>query len=215
MDGQIVEPHPWSSRYVDDCCCWWKNNSFHNVLVGEVWLASGQSNMEFKLKRSFEAQQDIANASNPNIRFLDVPNTKLDSPTNNIKGTWTECTPETAEKISAVAYYFARALQKERGVPIGIIESDWGGSPAEAWTPWPTLAASPTLKAHYIDEYMQGGDPAPTNLGKPRKGWRPGELYNGMIAPLEPFAFAALFGIKANPTRTARRQRNIVSCLRR
>jgi sialate O-acetylesterase len=165
-----------------------KTIQFKNVLVGEVWLASGQSNMEFKLKRSFQADPDIANASNPNIRFIDVPNTRLESPTNNIKATWTECNPETAVSISAVAYYFARALQKERGVPIGIVESDWGGTPAEAWTPWNTLAANPALKAHYIDEYMKGGDKAPTNLGKPRKAWRPGELYNGMIAPLVPFA---------------------------
>jgi sialate O-acetylesterase len=157
---------------------------FTNVLVGEVWLASGQSNMEFKLKRAFEANQDIASASNPNIRFIDVPNTRLHSPTNNINATWVECNPESAANISAVAYYFARALQKERGVPIGIVESDWGGTPAEAWTPWNTVAANPTLKKHYIEE----GDNTPTNLGKKRKAWQPGELYNGMIAPLVPFA---------------------------
>ena len=79
--------------------------------------------------------------------------------------------------------------KRNAACPIGIIESDWGGTPAEAWTPWNDDYASPTLKAHYIDEYMKGGDKAPTNLGKPRKAWRPGELYNGMIAPLEPFAF--------------------------
>jgi len=166
-----------------------KTLQFTNVVVGEVWLASGQSNMEFKLNRAFQAEQDIASAADSNIRFIDVPNTRLNSPTNNIKATWTTCTPESAAKISAVAYYFARKLHRDRHVPVGIIESDWGGTPAEAWTPWSTLAASPTLKAHYIDEYLKGGDKAPTNLGKPRKAWRPGELYNGMIAPLEPFAF--------------------------
>jgi sialate O-acetylesterase len=165
-----------------------KTIEFTNVLVGEVWLASGQSNMEFKMKRAFEAEQDITNATNPNIRFVDVPNTRMDSPTNNIKATWKVCTPQSAEVISAVAYYFAHALEKDRQVPIGIIESDWGGTPAEAWTPWNTMVANPTLKVHYVDEYLKGGDKAPTNLGKPRKGWRPGELYNGMIAPLVPFA---------------------------
>lgn len=161
-----------------------KTIRFNDVLVGEVWLASGQSNMEFKLKRSFEAEKDIANSYNANIRFLDVPNTRLSSPTNNIKGTWTECNPETAANISAVAYYFARDLQKERGVPIGIIESDWGGTPAEAWTPWNTIAANPMLKEHYIDEYNKTA-----HEGTAHKAWRPGELFNGMIAPLVPFAF--------------------------
>ena len=161
-----------------------KTIRFNNVLVGEVWLASGQSNMEFKLKRSFQSEQDIANAYNPNIRFVDVPNTRLDSPTNNIKATWSECNSQTAPNISAVAYYFARALQKERGVPIGIIESDWGGTPAEAWTPWNTLAANSMLKEHYIDEYNNT-----PHLGTAHKAWRPGELYNGMIAPLVPSAF--------------------------
>lgn len=166
-----------------------KTIEFKNVLVGEVWLASGQSNMEFKLPRAFGAEQDIAAADNPNIRYIDVPNTRLSSPTNNVGAVWTTCTPESVTKLSAVAYYFARALQHDRGVPVGIIESDWGGTPAEAWTPWETIYASPMLKAHYIDEYLKGGDKAPTNLGKPRKPWRPGELYNGMIAPLVPFAF--------------------------
>lgn len=166
-----------------------KKIEFSNVVVGEVWLASGQSNMEFKMPRAFNAAEDIANANNPNIRYVDVPNTRLDSPTNNIGATWTTCTPESVAKLSAVAYYFARALQHDRGVPVGIIESDWGGTPAEAWTPWNTIYANPMLKEHYIDEYMRGGDKTPTNLGKARRAWRPGELYNGMIAPLVPFAF--------------------------
>jgi sialate O-acetylesterase len=161
-----------------------KTLEFKNVLVGDVWLASGQSNMEFKLKRAFEADGDIANATDPNIRLMDVPNTRLNSPTNDIGATWTDCTPETASNFSAVGYYFARALHKDRKVPIGIIESDWGGTPAEAWTPWNTIAANPMLREHYINEY----DKTPTNLGKPRKNWRPGELYNGMIAPLVPYA---------------------------
>ncbi|MGZ5568529.1 MAG: hypothetical protein ACXWKG_16075, partial [Limisphaerales bacterium] len=108
-----------------------KTIQFKNVVVGEVWLASGQSNMEFKLKRSFQAEQDIATATDANIRFIDVPNTRLDSPASNIKATWTTCTPESAANISAVAYYFARALHRDRHVPVGIIESDWGGTPAE------------------------------------------------------------------------------------
>jgi sialate O-acetylesterase len=162
---------------------------FKNVLVGDVWLASGQSNMEFKLKRSFQADKDIANANNSNIRWIDVPNTRLNSPTNNINtNSWTVCAPDTAGNVSAVAYYFARNLQHDRKVPIGIIESDWGGTPAEAWTPWNTIYANPVLKAHYIDEYERGGDKTPNNNGTARRRWRPGELYNGMIAPLVPFA---------------------------
>src|SRR5580658_4750996 len=88
-----------------------------NVLVGEVWLAGGQSNMEFPLSRSFEASNDLASAANPMIRLMKVPHVRLNEPTNDIDASWNEASPEIAAGISAVAYYCVRDLQARMHVP--------------------------------------------------------------------------------------------------
>ena len=85
--------------------------------------------------------------------LLDVPNTKALQPTNNIGATWHKCSPEEAAKISAVGYYFIREIQKDRNVPVGLIESDWGGSPAEVWMSEAALSANPRFKTETLDEY--------------------------------------------------------------
>jgi sialate O-acetylesterase len=179
----------------------------NNVLVGEVWVCSGQSNMEFPLKTSFEAQADIETATNPMIHLLNVPNTKALRPTNDIGDVWQPCTPDTAEKFSAVGYYFARALQKDRKVPVGLIESDWGASPAEVWMSEEVLESNPRYKREIIDAFpaqKKRSDEAlaayntekteAEKAGKefkkhaPWPAWRPTELYDGMIAPLIPYS---------------------------
>jgi len=119
---------------------------YTNVLIGEVWVASGQSNMEFPLNRSFEATNDIQNSYNPMIRLYTVPKTKSDLPLDDVKSEWVECNPRTASSFSAVAYYFARDLQKARGVPVGVIHTSWGGTPAESWTTRETLLGHEKLK---------------------------------------------------------------------
>src|SRR5438046_5908557 len=83
-----------------------------NVLVGEVWICSGQSNMEFPLSRSFESEKDISSCANPKLRLFTVPKTKADAPVDDVKAQWKECGPETTPKFSAVAYYFGRDLQE-------------------------------------------------------------------------------------------------------
>ncbi|MEO7515081.1 MAG: sialate O-acetylesterase [Verrucomicrobiota bacterium] len=173
-----------------------------NVLVGEVWLCSGQSNMEFALKRAHESQADIAASSNSALRLFQIPNVKSDKPLNDVKANWTESTPETSANFSAVAYYFGRDLQKHLGVPIGLIQSDWGGSPADAWVKENILHTNP-LYQEILDRRKTGEDEYknalakfekekaanPTNqIAAPRAPWKPGELYNGMIAPLIPYA---------------------------
>src|SRR6185503_11416824 len=85
------------------------------VLVGEVWIASGQSNMEWPLRASYEAEKDISSARNPQMRLYTVPKLKAESPRDNIDARWVECSPETVPSFSAVAYYFARDLQKALG----------------------------------------------------------------------------------------------------
>lgn len=104
-----------------------------DVLVGEVWLCGGQSNMELNLGSTLDAGAVIKKSSNPNIRQFLVPRRGENEPVDDIRGKWVAADPADSGKFSAVGYYFARELQRELGVPIGIINATWGSSPAEAW----------------------------------------------------------------------------------
>jgi len=110
-----------------------------DVLIGEVWLASGQSNMQMPLKGwppndlIKDSKMEIKGADHPDLRMFTVPMTLSLVPLDDIEGKWISSSPETAGDFSATAYFFAKRLQKELGVPIGIIHSSWGGTPAEAW----------------------------------------------------------------------------------
>ena len=127
-----------------------------NVLVGEVWVCSGQSNMEWPLSRAFQAEADIAAATNMLIRLFRVPKEKAEAPTVRINSSWTESTPETAARFSAVGYYFGRDLQAARKVPVGLIQSDWGGSPAEVWMSREALEINDGYRA----DILEAGDKA-------------------------------------------------------
>jgi len=126
-----------------------------NIIVGEVWVGSGQSNMEWQLARSTGGKEAIAAAKHPQIRLFHVPKVQAKAPAKDVKAAWKVCQPETVGNFSGVLYFFGLRLQKELGVPIGLINSSWGGSPIEPWT---------------ITKAGSGG------------------MYNGMIAPLQPFA---------------------------
>lgn len=105
------------------------------VLIGDVWLASGQSNMEWSVQQAQDAAQEIANANFPEIRLLQVGHdTKLTSQQDILSGKWKVCNPANVAQFSAVAYYFARKIHMDQHVPIGIIQSTWGGTPIESWT---------------------------------------------------------------------------------
>jgi len=125
-----------------------------DILLGEVWLGSGQSNMEVPMTETDRAAEAIAAARHPRLRLFHPPHAKAPSPAKDVDAVWRPCTPETVASFSGVLYYFGRRLQEELDVPVGLINSSWGGSRIEWWTP---------------------SDPA-------------GEMYNGMIAPLQPFA---------------------------
>jgi sialate O-acetylesterase len=180
-----------------------------NVMVGEVWVASGQSNMEWPVTQSDQPQEAIASATNSLIRFFMVPNVKSEAPTIRINSSWKTCSPEMIGGYSAVAYHFARDLQAARKVPIGIIQSDWGGSPAEVWMNRESLEINSRYQSEILDasaEAWKKHQQALIDFEKekavaaskgeefkkqaPRFGWRPTELYNGMIAPLIPYAIS-------------------------
>ncbi|HKV42602.1 MAG TPA: sialate O-acetylesterase, partial [Blastocatellia bacterium] len=120
--------------------------TFKNILVGEVWICSGQSNMEFPLAGSDGAAQAIAQANYPEIRLFTVQRNTSREPLDDVKGQWEVTSPKTVERFSAVAYYFGRELYQRLKVPIGLIHTSWGGTEAEAWTSPSALANSAPLK---------------------------------------------------------------------
>jgi sialate O-acetylesterase len=116
---------------------------FDNVLIGDVWVASGQSNMEWQVQQSANADMEIKNAKYPQIRFFNVPHNKQVRPQDTLSGgSWVAADSSGVKTASAVAYFFARDLHKELNVPIGILQSTWGGTPVEAWTSREQLSSS-------------------------------------------------------------------------
>jgi len=193
--------------------------TIRDVLVGEVWLASGQSNMEWSVANSADAAKEIAAANFPLIRELNLARTSTQEPADTATGSWRLCTPETAGGFSAVAYYFARNLHRRLGVPVGILNSTWGGTAIESWMDTFTLqstAAWTGINARWqeglaefeerkinhplemaawreAEEKARAGK-TPNLLTRPRPPIGPGTpyapagLFNGMIAPLQPYA---------------------------
>lgn len=178
-----------------------------NILVGEVWVASGQSNMEWPMHRTENPEPAIAASANPQIRLFTVPKRKAQRFAEDVEARWVLCEPENVRNFSAVAYYFGRDLQAARGVPVGLIHTSWGGSPAEVWIREDTLASVPEFQRDLLDPIpererqlaesvaaweaeaarLRAEGKQPTR-GRPGAPWRPSELYNGMIAPLIPYA---------------------------
>ena len=182
-----------------------------DLLVGEVWLASGQSNMEWILAECARQSEEAAGAMDPDLRFTTIPRTIAETPCNTAPVVWQTATPDSVPKLSAVAYFFARELRRKLRVPVGIVVSSFGGTPAEAWIPEATFTEDPKLapalekRKNYPDEYRKllrdyegrlaaarsAGLPAPAPLYPPPPvGENPNlasVLWNGMIHPLLPF----------------------------
>ena len=189
-----------------------------DLLVGDVWFASGQSNMEIPLDGFGpstpikNAAEEIAHANNPRIRLLRTEKKSSDVPLNDNPATWTDCTPETARQFSAIAYFFGREIAAKENVPIGLIDSTWGGTPADSWVSLDTLGTDPDLlpalasRARFADTQAdaeatiaaeQREDAAAAAAGKPaakhpfhpfESSWLPAGLYDGMIAPYTPMS---------------------------
>jgi len=137
-----------------------------NILVGEVWICSGQSNMAMSVKSSRDSDKEIAEAKYPRIRLFMVAKATAGTPQADCKGQWVECSPQTVPGFSAVGYFFGRELHKDLGVPVGLIGSNWGGTPAEAWTSREGLESDPDLKVIY-DRWKQNAD----NYSKALEAW--------------------------------------------
>jgi sialate O-acetylesterase len=188
-----------------------------DILVGDVWIASGQSNMELAMKWVKNADAEIAAAQYPKIRIFMVKQRPADYPLENVESKgWAVCSPETVADSSAVAYFFARLLQQKLGVPIGLVESFWGGTAAESWTSLHALSADSALMPVFaarakslaeesttvlhqqkeerefqqaVEQAKAEGKPLPWPKWHPDfAAWAPAALFNGMIAPLTPFA---------------------------
>lgn len=138
------------------------------ILVGEVWLCSGQSNMGFTLARAHNAAEAIAQANDPELKLFEVPRAATDTPKASVSGQWKPTTPMNASNFSAVAYFFGRDLRKHLKVPVGLIWSAVGGTPAEAWTPRETLAAdhelNKLLESH--EAAVKGYDPSKAKVAR-------------------------------------------------
>ncbi len=188
-----------------------------NVLVGEVWVCSGQSNMQWSVRQSANAEQEITEANYPDIRLFSVERKVAEQPQTDCVGSWVLCSPQIVPGFSAVAYYFGRELHKELSVPIGLIHTSWGGTPAEAWTRREMLekdedfalilkryddaiAKYPQAKKKYeedVEKWKEAVKKAKDGGKKPPRRPRapfgpanphsPAGLYNAMIAPLIPY----------------------------
>ncbi len=166
------------------------------VVVGEVWLCSGQSNMEWSVTASANAGQEIASANYPRIRHIKIPHRPSDKPEKNVPSDgWKSANPQTVGNFTAVGYFFARHLEKELDCPIGLIGSNWGGTRIEPWVPPTGFQQVPALKsiASALDTFpskTQQKDPQDPNKTVTVINFQtPLALYNGMIHPLVPFAF--------------------------
>ncbi|WP_201980035.1 sialate O-acetylesterase [Hymenobacter rubidus] len=189
----------------------------NNVMLGEVWLCSGQSNMNFPIAKGEgwrtglkNAAEVIAKANHPTIRLFTVAQKVADSPQRDVSGSWAVCSPETVGTFSAVAYFFGLEIQQNLNVPVGLIHSSWGGTPAESWTRKDVLENNPLLRpiltryntglaqrpayetalAAWKQEKAdnpQSTRPKPTDPLSAGSNKSPYKLYNGMIRGLEPY----------------------------
>ena len=188
-----------------------------DVMVGDVWFASGQSNMEMPL-RGFpgsavvkDGAREIRNSANARLRLFRTPTRSSIYPMRDFDAEWTTCTSETAAAFSAVAYFFGRAITADQNVTVGLIDSTWGGTPVEAWISMDGLGSDAALmpafaewgkmadmeedaarvaaaEKHEDEAAKKTGKPAPVHQWHPRlESWEPAGLFNGMVAPAVEF----------------------------
>jgi sialate O-acetylesterase len=156
--------------------------TFSDVLIGEVWVCAGQSNMQWSVNAANDPDLEKAAAKFPNIRLISVPQVGTQEPQWNFNGKWQQCSPETVGKFSAVGYCFGRQLHQTLGVPVGLINNAWGGSAAEAWVKREKVAAHPTLKAIH-ERWLKMESAENPNPGQMKGNARPGNIHSGVLTP--------------------------------
>lgn len=206
--------------------------TLRDVMVGEVWVDSGQSNMEFSLRGAIGGEAEAAAANHPNIRRIHISNKVSAVPVLEADARpWELCSPQTAAGFSAVAYFFARELDRKLGIPIGLIDSNWGGTPVEAWMSLRALSSDAQFMPAFAWWWNTIGDPVPLARRDKRKqdwldavakaqaagqrppdqawesnmenSWMPGGLYNAMIAPLTAFPIGGVVWYQGESNATA------------
>lgn len=188
-----------------------------DILVGEVWVGSGQSNMQWTVRNSNNPDQEIRNAAYPQIRLFRVPLKTMETPQWDVEAKWEVCSPESIPQFSAVLYFFGRSLHKKLNVPFGLIQTAYGGTPAQAWTSKEALAADPALVpilgewTKVLDAYLENFaryakamndwdseakaaraagrelPRRPAMPGGPGHAHTPSGLYNAMLHPILPY----------------------------
>jgi sialate O-acetylesterase len=188
-----------------------------DVLVGEVWVGSGQSNMEWSVQKAGNFEREKAVANYPEIRMFTVEKVASNTAKDDCVGQWQNCSPDTVPGFSAVGYYFIRELHQKLKVPIGLIHTSWGGTPAEYWAPSAVLERSPAFKFYFdrwekekadypkakaaydealakwkvsAEQAKAENQPVPPAPRAPRGGdalGGPGCLWNGMVEPVLPY----------------------------
>jgi sialate O-acetylesterase len=180
--------------------------TYKNVLFGDVWVCSGQSNMEFQLNSARDARTAIDASANPSIRLFTVKRIQAQTPAADVTGKWDESSPQSSPSFSAVGYFFGRELQKQLNVPIGLIHTSWGGTAIQLWQSKEAIEADEDMKQVYpawqtqMDRYQatmkkyredlakakEESKPAPA-APRANQPMAPAVLYNGMISPLVPY----------------------------
>ena len=186
---------------------------FNNVLVGEVWVCSGQSNMEWSVRGVMDSGREIAEADFPLIRHIKVAKRPADGPQTDFEGSWAVCSPQTVSGFTAVGYFFGREIHQKLGVPVGLVNSSWGGTRIEPWTPLVGFKAVPEGGFQEIINRIEQADPG-SEAGRARylealaqyRKWI--ELAEGAVArgehPAPPPQMPSLGRSNRDPTRLYR-----------
>lgn len=153
--------------------------TLENVMVGEVWIASGQSNMYWSVEKSNHGITEVARADFPDLRLISVPTRAEKTPQDDFQGEWDICTPKTVPGFSAVAYFFGRDIHRKLKIPVGLIHCSWGGSACEAWINPDVIARHPEY-ATLVERRLQF-EKKPTSRGINKQA---GHLYHGMLRPV-------------------------------
>jgi sialate O-acetylesterase len=161
-----------------------------NILIGEVWLCSGQSNMEMSGNSAKDARVELPTAFNQNIRFFKIAKRATEAPQVDVRGNWAVCDSLSLKNFSAVGYFFGKKLQNTLNIPIGLIDMSWGGSFMDSWVPETIAMLYPETRR--------------SALTMPKAPWAPnkaGVLYNGMVAPITSFPIAGVIWYQGEANR--------------